>query len=62
MLATHSDLCATRLAADDVGDYRVTEPGWYAIDDEDKVVLGPFDSLAQCERAIQDRKNPPVAA
>ena len=62
MLATHPDLCATHLAADDVGDYRVTEPGWYALDDNDKAVLGPFVSLGECERAIQDRKNPPVAA
>jgi hypothetical protein len=60
MLATKTDLCATFLAADDVGDYRVSEAGWYAIDDNDKAVLGPFTSLDECERAIQDRKNPPV--
>jgi hypothetical protein len=59
MLATISDLCATRLTADDVGDYNVTEPGWYAVDDTDKVVLGPFASLAECDRAIRDRLNPP---
>ena len=39
----------------DVGDYSVTEPGWYATDDGGKIVLGPFESLAQCERAIRDR-------
>jgi hypothetical protein len=33
----------------------VTEPGWYAVDDGGKVVLGPLDSLAQCEQAIRDR-------
>jgi hypothetical protein len=43
----------------DVGDYNVTEPGWYAVDDGEKVVLGPFASLAECERAIRDRRNPP---
>jgi hypothetical protein len=55
MLATKTDLCAIRLAADDVGDYSVTESGWYAVDDGDKVVLGPFTSLAECDRAIRDR-------
>jgi len=35
--------------------YRVREAGWYAVDDNDKVVLGPFDSLAECDRAIRDR-------
>ena len=61
LMARHTYGMATDLAAvdvhdDDVGDYNVTEAGWYAVDDVDKVVLGPFDSLAQCERAIQDRK------
>jgi hypothetical protein len=32
------------------------EPGWYAFDDGGKVVLGPFVSLAECERAMRDRK------
>ena len=50
-----SDLIAVDVHADDVGDYSVTEPGWYATDDAGKVVLGPFVSLAECERAIQDR-------
>ena len=62
-----TDLMAVDVHADDVGDYRVTEPGWYAVDDGGKVVLGPFDSLALCERAIRERrrmsvvdKKPPV--
>jgi hypothetical protein len=62
-----TDLMAVDVHTDDVGDYSVTEPGWYAVDDGGKVVLGPFDSLALCERAIRERqrmsvvdKKPPV--
>jgi len=51
-----TDLMAVDVHADDVGDYSVTEPGWYAVDDGGKVVLGPFDSLALCERAIRERQ------
>ncbi len=54
------DLIAVDVHADDVGDYNVTEPGWYAVDDSDKVVLGPFASLQECERAIRDRKVRPA--
>jgi hypothetical protein len=50
------DLTAVDVHSEDVSDYNVTEPGWYAVDDAGKVVLGPFDSLKQCERAIGDRK------
>jgi hypothetical protein len=50
------DLIAVDVHSDDVRDYRVSEPGWYAVDDNDKVVLGPFVSLAECERAIRERK------
>lgn len=49
------DLMAVDVHGDDVGDYSVTEPGWYAVDDGGKVVLGPFASLGECERAIRDR-------
>jgi hypothetical protein len=49
------DLIAVDVLADDVGDYNVTEAGWYAVDDGGKVVLGPFVSLAECDRAIRDR-------
>ncbi len=49
------DLYAARVSDDEVGDYRVTEAGWYALDDAEKVVLGPFESLAECERNIRDR-------
>ena len=62
-----TDLMAVDVHTDDVGDYSVSEPGWYAVDDGGKVVLGPFDSLALCERAIRERrrmsvvdKKPPV--
>jgi hypothetical protein len=54
--AASRGLIAVDVHADDVGDYNVTEAGWYAVDDADKVVLGPFASLAECERAIRDRK------
>ncbi len=47
---------AVHVAEDDVGDYNVSEAGWYAVDDGENVVLGPFDSLAECERAMQDRE------
>ena len=50
------DLIAVDIHTDDVGDYNVTEAGWYAVDDAGKVILGPFDSLTQCDRAIRDRK------
>lgn len=56
MAAVSRGLIAVDVHTDDVGDYNVTEPGWYAVDDAGKVVLGPFESLAQCERAIRDRK------
>ena len=48
------DLFAAHLSAEDVGDYNVTEAGWYALDDGEHVVLGPFTSLAECERNIRD--------
>jgi hypothetical protein len=62
MLTLSADLYAAHLGADDVGDHKVTEPGWYALDDHETAVLGPFGSLGECERAIQDRKHPPAAA
>jgi hypothetical protein len=53
------DLFPVHVAESDVGDYNVTEAGWYAVDDAEKVVLGPFCDLPECERAIQDRLKPP---
>jgi hypothetical protein len=53
-MARPKDLIAVDVHTDDVGDYSVTESGWYAVDDGGKVVLGPFDSLALCDRAIRD--------
>ena len=49
------DLIAVDVHSDEVGDYNVTEAGWYAVDDAGKVVMGPFTSLAECERAMRDR-------
>jgi hypothetical protein len=50
-----TDLAAVRVPDDEVGHYSVTGGGWYAIDGEDKVVLGPFESLDECDQAIRDR-------
>ena len=49
------DLAAVRIPDDEVEFYHVSEGGWYAVDDEDKAVLGPFESLGECDRAIHDR-------
>jgi hypothetical protein len=54
-MAAPKDLIAVDVHTEDVGDYNVTEAGWYAVDDGGKVVLGPFVSLAECDRAIRDR-------
>jgi hypothetical protein len=54
-MAKVKDLIPVDVHTEDLGDYNVTETGWYAADDGGKVVLGPFDSLAQCEQAIRDR-------
>jgi hypothetical protein len=54
-MAKVKDLIAVHVPDEDVGDYNVTEAGWYAVDDGGKVVLGPFASLPECERAIRDR-------
>ena len=50
-----ADLAAVRVPDDEVGLYNVTGGGWYAIDGEDKAVLGPFESLGLCDGAIRDR-------
>jgi hypothetical protein len=52
------NLIALHIPEDETGDYRVREAGWYAVDDGGKVILGPFASLAECERAIHDRLHP----
>lgn len=52
-----SDLTAVRVPDDEVDLYNVTESGWYAVSDEEKVVLGPFESLDECDRAIHDRSS-----
>ncbi len=48
-------MMAVHIPSEDLGDYNVTQVGWYALDDGDHVILGPFESLSLCERAIQDR-------
>jgi hypothetical protein len=53
-------LIALMISEEDAGDYRVREAGWYAVDDNDRVVLGPYSSLAECERAIQERLKRPL--
>jgi len=53
-----TDLAAVRIPDDEVDFYHVSEGGWYAVDDEDKAVLGPFESLGECDRAIHDRARP----
>ena len=58
MLSRSRDLFAVHVAEEDLGDYNVTEAGWYAVDDAERVVLGPFTSLPECERAIRDRLRP----
>jgi hypothetical protein len=58
MLRRSRDLFAVHVAEGDVDDYNVTEAGWYAVDDGERIVLGPFTSLAECERAIRDRLRP----
>jgi hypothetical protein len=59
-MAKVKDLIAVHVPDEDVGDYNVTESGWYAVDDGGKVALGPFASLGECERAIRDRLKRPV--
>ena len=55
-LAPDQKLVPNHIAEDEVGDYNVTEAGWYALDDGEHVVLGPFASLAECERNIRDHE------
>ena len=57
-MANPKDLMAVHVPTEDLGDYNLTQTGWYALDDGEKVVLGPFESLAECERAIRDRLQP----
>jgi hypothetical protein len=57
-LVTPKDLMAVHVPTEDLGDYSVTQTGWYALDDGGDVILGPFDSLAQCDRAIRERLLP----
>ena len=59
-LSTLKDLIAVHVPTEDLGDYSVTQTGWYALDDGGEVILGPFDSLAQCDRAMRERLRPTI--
>ena len=50
-----TDLAAVRIPDDEVEFYHVSEGGWYAVDEKDKAVLGPFESLGECDQAIRER-------
>ena len=54
-MAQPRDLTAVFIAEGDIGEYRVREAGWYALDERERAVLGPFESLVECERAIRER-------
>lgn len=53
-----ANLVAVHVPNDDVDLYSVSESGWYAIDEENRVVLGPFESLGECDTAIGERVGP----
>jgi len=50
-----TDLATVHVPDDEVGLYNVTGGGWYAVNGEDRAVLGPFESLGECDLAIRDR-------
>lgn len=54
-MRTPEDLIAVHVPSEDLGDYNLTQTGWYALDDGDHVILGPFESLGECDQAIRDR-------
>jgi hypothetical protein len=55
MLTQPPDLFAVHVAEDDIADYCVREAGWYAADERERIVLGPFASLDECEGEIRQR-------
>src|SRR5258708_31050524 len=54
-MAKPKDLIAVHVPTEDLGDYNVTETGWYATDDGGEVGLGPLDSPAQRDAASRAR-------
>jgi len=50
-----ANLVAVHVPGDDVDLYSVRESGWYAVDEENRAVLGPFESLGECDEAIRER-------
>lgn len=54
-MRTPKDMMAVHVPKEDLGDYNLTQVGWYAMDDGGHVILGPFESLGLCESAMRDR-------
>lgn len=50
-----ADLTAIYIGEDLEGAQKgiVTDPGWYAVDDNHCATTGPFDTRKECEKAIQ---------
>jgi hypothetical protein len=46
-------LAPAYVPAEDAGLFKVTEPGWYAFDEDHTPVLGPFKSDEECLEAIK---------
>jgi hypothetical protein len=49
------------VAADDVDMYGVEDEGWYAVDDGQQVISGPFASQKECLEAIAETEKPKAA-
>lgn len=47
-------LDSTYVPEDMVKTFRVTEPGWYVMDDKRRLVDGPFSTRKECDAAIRD--------
>ena len=47
-------LDAFYIPADDIDIYGVEEEGWYAVDEEYRVVDGPFASHQACLKAVEE--------
>lgn len=52
MTSRQSDLSPHFLRNEDAEMHKVSEPGWYAFDDNFAPSLGSFSSRAECEEAI----------
>lgn len=47
--------------ADDVDLYGVADEGWYVLDEDFRIVCGPFDTRSDCMKAIADGAKPEAA-